>query len=155
LKPFFFTALEINYIQNTEYSFARGSGIVDFLDEGGVGFGSTEFIVLRGKNEIRAPYVACLSKLTSFRDHCIQNMVGSSGRQRVQNSCFSNYFLALPSRAELLTAFDSLTKGNFDKVTKNAEQIRTLTLLRDTLLPKLISGEIRIPDAEKLAESAA
>jgi hypothetical protein len=30
LKPFFFTALEINYIQNTEYSFARGSYVSVF-----------------------------------------------------------------------------------------------------------------------------
>jgi hypothetical protein len=31
LKPFFFTALEINYIQNTEYSFARGSSFFIFF----------------------------------------------------------------------------------------------------------------------------
>lgn len=131
------------------------TGIVDFLNENSVGFGSTEFIVLRGKKGIHTTYVACLSRLTVFRNHCIQNMVGSSGRQRVQNSCFSNYFVALPSNAGILSDFDNLTRKNFNKVSKNSEQTRTLILLRDTLLPRLISGEIRIPDAEKLAESAA
>ena len=37
---------------------------------------------------------------------------------------------------------------------KRRVQSRTLAALRDTLLPKLISGELRLPEAEKLAEEA-
>jgi len=37
---------------------------------------------------------------------------------------------------------------------KNREEEQTLSNLRDTLLPKLLSGELRIPDAEKLAAEA-
>lgn len=131
------------------------TGIVDFLDGDEVGFGSTEFIVLRKKGAIRTAYIACLSRYIGFRDHCIQSMVGSSGRQRVQNACFSNYYLALPSTLVLLTRFDKLVSGNFDKITKHTEQTRVLSNFRDTLLPKLLSGEIRIPEAEKLVEAVA
>lgn len=43
-----------------------------------------------------------------------------------------------------LRKFDELIKPVFDKLLKNTTQIRTLTALRDTLLPKLMSGEVRV-----------
>ncbi|MCY2979243.1 MAG: restriction endonuclease subunit S [Planctomycetota bacterium] len=41
-----------------------------------------------------------------------------------------------------------------ERIIRNERESLTLSALRDTLLPKLISGELRIPDAEKLAEAA-
>jgi len=128
------------------------TAIADFLDGEQIGFGSTEFIVLRGKGSIKTPFAACLSRNLQFRDHCIQSMVGSSGRQRVQNACFSNFYLSLPEEQDLLDQFHLLTEGHFNQITKHSVQDRILTKLRDTLLPKLLSGEIRIPEAEKLLE---
>jgi len=43
----------------------------------------------------------------------------------------------------------------FLKVLTNVEEARTLAALRDLLLPKLMSGEIRIREAEKAIEAAA
>jgi len=40
------------------------------------------------------------------------------------------------------------------KVLSNEQQSRTLASLRDTLLPKLISGELSVPMAEKLVDAA-
>ncbi|WP_225741066.1 restriction endonuclease subunit S [Pseudoalteromonas nigrifaciens] len=119
---------------------------VDFLKEDEVGFGSTEFIVLRENNNISFPFIACLAKDDSFRAHCMQSMVGSSGRQRVQNACFDSYYLALPKGDVLKDMFTELTKPNFEKMTKNKLESESLTNLRDTLLPKLISGELQIPE---------
>jgi type I restriction enzyme, S subunit len=48
--------------------------------------------------------------------------------------------------------FDTVLTSYFDRIYANNKQSETLTKLRDTLLPKLISGELRIPEAEKLAE---
>ena len=123
------------------------TGFVDFLSAGEVGFGSTEFIVLRKKGHIGYAFVACLSREESFRQHCVQNMVGSSGRQRVQNSCFDSYRLALPSESDLLALFESQVKPMFAKKSANKNEVVKLVQLRDTLLPKLISGELCIPDA--------
>lgn len=128
------------------------TAIADFLNGDQIGFGSTEFIILRGQGFVGTPFVACLSRNGKFRDHCIQSMVGSSGRQRVQNACFSNFFLSLPKEHDLLKEFNSRTEGSFNKITKHSEQSRVLTNLRDTLLPQLLSGEMRIPEAEKLVE---
>jgi type I restriction enzyme S subunit len=41
-----------------------------------------------------------------------------------------------------------------DRIKTNLFQAQTLATLRDTLLPRLISGQLRLPDAEALAEEA-
>jgi type I restriction enzyme S subunit len=122
------------------------TAIVDFLENEESGFGSTEFIVLRGKEELKTSFVACLARFDAFVNHCIQNMVGSSGRQRVMNSCFSSYYLVLPPD-NILKKFDELTMSHFSKITSNSRDSQTLTKLRDTLLPQLISGKLRVTEA--------
>lgn len=52
----------------------------------------------------------------------------------------------------VLAAFEELVTGWFDAILSNVEESRTLAQLRDTLLPKLISGELRIKDAERFME---
>lgn len=147
--------------QNRDILFARitpclengKTGIVDFLKPEEVGFGSTEFIVMREKGSIKMEFIACLARNDKFRLHAQQSMVGSSGRQRVQNTCFSSFYLALPSDNEkILKSFNEMTEVNFTKVTKLSAENNSLSKLRDTLLPKLLSGELRLPDAEKLVE---
>lgn len=144
--------------QNDDVLFARitpclengKTGIVDFLSTPeDVGFGSTEFIVLRGKGDLTLPYVACLARDETFRLHCKQSMVGSSGRQRVQNACFDSFHVAIPTEPSALKSFDSITTPMFRKSSEHGKASGTLTKLRDALLPKLISGELRISDAEK------
>ena len=125
------------------------TGLVDFLSDDEVGFGSTEFIVLRGRNNIGFGYISGLARNASFRKHCIQNMVGSSGRQRVQNSCFDSFFIAFPSEASVLDLYDETFSDFFIKITSNKSSSMVLSDLRDSLLPKLISGELQIPDAEQ------
>lgn len=130
------------------------TGVVDFLDENVPGFGSTEFIVLRSKGEIKTPFIAALARDEVFRQHCIVNMVGSSGRQRVQNSCFNSYYICHPDEGNILKQYHELCSAKFSKITSLRSEIWSLTRLRDTLLPKLLSGQLRIPDAEKFMADA-
>ena len=51
---------------------------------------------------------------------------------------------------ESMKQFDAVIASQFDRLVSNAQQSRSLAQLRDTLLPKLISGELRIPDAERI-----
>ena len=51
---------------------------------------------------------------------------------------------------EGMKKFDIAIAPLFDQLVSNAQQSRSLALLRDTLLPKLISGELRVPDAERI-----
>ncbi|MBZ0223052.1 MAG: restriction endonuclease subunit S [Dokdonella sp.] len=56
---------------------------------------------------------------------------------------------------ESMEKFDAVIASQFDQLVSNAQQSRSLAQLRDTLLPKLISGELRIPDAERVVGATA
>jgi type I restriction enzyme S subunit len=57
--------------------------------------------------------------------------------------------------AHLVAAFDRLAAGLFDRILSCRRESATLAALRDALLPKLISGELRVKDAERFVESPA
>ncbi|MGL6000688.1 MAG: restriction endonuclease subunit S [Plesiomonas sp.] len=126
------------------------TGFVDFLSDNENGFGSTEFIVLRGNEFVDYTYVACLARHESFRQHAMQSMVGSSGRQRVQNSCFDDFFIVIPPQ-NIMNKFAGIVSTSFKKLKTNSDEIISLVNVRDTLLPKLISGELRLNDDGTLA----
>ncbi len=70
---------------------------IDFLNDGEAAFGSTEFIVLRAKLEISDPqFIYYLAISPEFRQTAIKSMVGSSGRQRVQQDMLENMILNVP-----------------------------------------------------------
>jgi len=77
----------------------------------------------------------------------------STGISNFQTKTFlSSELLSLPESPEVLAIFYAKVRPLIDKLTNN-QQIH-LAKLRDVLLPKLISGELRIPQAEKMAEEA-
>ena len=129
------------------------TAFVDFLRPGEVGWGSTEFIVLRAKPSLPLPYGYFLARSERFRSHAIRNMTGSSGRQRVPVSCFDSFLIPVPPEP-VARRFGTLVKPIMEAMKLRDEESATLSRLRDLLLPKLISGEIRVPHAERLVASA-
>jgi type I restriction enzyme S subunit len=119
---------------------------VDFLEEDQIGWGSTEFIVLRPKSPLPPEFAYFLARDQDFRAFAIANMSGTSGRQRVPADCFNRYLLTVPS-PEISAAFGRFASDVMRKIKGNDEESRTLATLRDTLLPKLLSGELRVTDA--------
>jgi type I restriction enzyme S subunit len=124
----------------------RKTAFVDFLGEGEVGWGSTEFIVLRPKDPMPPEYGYCLARDEDFRSHAIQNMTGSSGRQRVPTDSLSQFTVAVPTEA-VARSFGKIVRPLFGRAKTNSEESATLAAIRDALLPKLISGEIRVKGA--------
>ncbi|WP_036595179.1 restriction endonuclease subunit S [Ottowia thiooxydans] len=55
---------------------------------------------------------------------------------------------------ESMEKFDAVIASQFDQLVSNAQQSRSLAQVRDALLPKLISGELRVPDAERIVGAA-
>ena len=53
-----------------------------------------------------------------------------------------------------LEVFSSITKPIFERIGHNRSQAQTLATLRDTLLPRLISGQLRLPEAGALLEES-
>ncbi len=119
------------------------TAFVDFLQEDEIGWGSTEFIVLRPKAPFPPEYGYCLCRTDELRLHAIANMTGTSGRQRVQESCFDDYKIVKPS-LDIIQNFSVISKNIFLKIKENGEAISSLTKTRDALLPKLMSGEIHV-----------
>ncbi len=84
------------------------TAFVSCLPDGAVGYGSTEFIVLSGKEGISDTlFVYYLAKDPDFRNYAIQHMEGSTGRQRVPASAIarltidSNCFLLITVHVQL------------------------------------------------------
>ena len=97
------------------------TAFVDCLNKDEVAFGSTEFIVLRAKPGVSdAQFVYYLATSPEFRQVAIKSMVGSSGRQRVQQPVLENLELVVPELpkqkriGEFLAAID-------DKIALNAK----------------------------------
>lgn len=101
---------------------------VSILNDGEVGFGSTEYIVFRAKEGIADKdylyYLICSPKV---REPAIKSMVGSSGRQRVQTDVVKNLEIDVPPLVEqekigsFLKALDDKIALN-DRINKNLEQ---------------------------------
>jgi type I restriction enzyme S subunit len=121
------------------------TGFVDFLKDGEVGWGSTEYIVFAPKPPLPPQFGYLLARSDALRAHAIQNMTGTSGRQRVPTECFSTFWLAVPP-TDIDERFDELTAPLMAQIKSNIHQSRTLASLRDTLLPKLMRGEVQIPN---------
>ena len=77
------------------------TAFVDILADNEVAFGSTEFIVLRARDGVSDPqFIYYLATSPAFRNVAIKSMVGSSGRQRVQQSVLDGLELTVPSLSE-------------------------------------------------------
>ena len=127
------------------------TGFVDFLDEGEVGWGSTEYIVLRPKPPLPVEFAYYLARSDDLRVFAIHNMTGTTGRQRVPASCFDYYQFPVPI-TPIAQRFSEIVQPLMEKIRVNSEQSRTLSQIRDALLPKLLSGEIRVDNVDKRLE---
>ena len=102
---------------------------VSILNDDEVGFGSTEFIVLRAKPDVSdKDFIYYLSISPLLRNKAIKSMVGSSGRQRVQQGVLDNtefYVPSLPEQVEIgrtLKALDDKIANN-TKINHHLEQM--------------------------------
>jgi type I restriction enzyme S subunit len=116
---------------------------VDFLADGQVGWGSTEYIVLCPKPPLPSEFGYCFARSTEFREFAIQSMTGTSGRQRVPPEALSHYLLAAPPEG-VAKLFGKFVRPLLLLTRSAANESRTLAAVRDTLLPKLISGELSL-----------
>ena len=130
------------------------TAFVDFLDAGQVGWGSTEYLVFRPKPPLPEEFGYCVARSDEFREFAVQNMSGSSGRQRVSAAAFDHYHIAMPPRT-IAEAFGTSVQPIFARASACVREKSALVELRDALLPKLVSGELRVPEAMKAIEEAA
>ena len=101
---------------------------INILDNGEIGFGSTEYIVFRAKEGISDPdFIYYLVTSSLIREPAIKSMVGSSGRQRVQSDVVEKIKINLPPLpvqkkiAGILKSLDDKIELN-RQISKNLEE---------------------------------
>jgi type I restriction enzyme S subunit len=91
---------------------------------------------------ISIEFLYFLMRTREFKGHCEGNANGSTVLH-LSKQAIPTYEFKTP-RKELVIEFTKQSKELLSKSFENHKQIRTLTQLRDTLLPKLMSGEVRV-----------
>jgi type I restriction enzyme S subunit len=110
---------------------------------------STEFLVLRPRSSVGRFFVYCLARSPVFRQR-IEGLVTGTSRshQRAQVGSILGLAVLTPPSA-VGEAFEQIAGPLLQRVLECRRESRALASLRDTLLPKLMSAEIRIKDPEK------
>jgi len=70
----------------------------------------------------------------------------------ITRETLASVYSLFPTNSDVITAFEYAVKPLMDRVLLNLHESRNLVELRDTLLPRLISGQLRLPEAQTLME---
>ena len=120
---------------------------VNFLEKDEIAFGSTEYIVMAPHEGIPSEMFYFLARNENFVSYAVAHMNGSSGRQRVSASDIENYIMpVIPTH--IIEQFGMKAHAIMETIKTNSLESRRLATLRDTLLPKLMSGELKVNEVE-------
>ena len=128
------------------------SAIVDKL-ENDIGFGSTEFYVLRcDENKLNNKYLHYFVRQKTFRDEAKGEMTGAVGQQRVPKTFLENYKMKVPTieeQQEIVNILDKLL-AKYNKIKNLEQQLEKIELLKKAILAKAFRGELGTnnPDEE-------
>ncbi len=113
---------------------------------------STEFLPFVPVNLKWRPYIYELLNSDQIQQRIRSAATGSTGsRQRVKPRTVVTMRIVIPPK-ELIDTFSDRVISINHRLLFNQRESRTLAALRDTLLPKLISGGLRVPDVKKILE---
>ena len=114
--------------------------------------GSTGFAVLSPKQH----WMTAFTYLCATRDESIDRLASladGGAYPAVRPDVVASTPCTLPPD-EVMKVFDGAARPLLDAIGANSEQAQTLSTLRDTLLPRLISGQLRLPEAQAAVEAA-
>ncbi|EGQ0377678.1 restriction endonuclease subunit S [Staphylococcus pseudintermedius] len=118
---------------------------VTLYNENFLNVASSEFVVLKSDSSYRNAFIYNICISDKFNEYLVSNTTGSTNsRQRVKPDIAVQYRFAYNEEVSYLLS--EKIEPYIEKIKIIREQNQNLTQLRDTLLPKLMSGEIEIPD---------
>lgn len=107
---------------------------------------STEFIVFEAKNKKNKDFIFSILDSDKFSNHLCSHVTGSTGsRQRAVPKATLDFKVLIPP-LEVIEQFCSMVTPIYDLIGVNEIENQRLSVLRDSLLPKLMSGELDISD---------
>lgn len=112
-----------------------------------IGFGSTEFHVLRVKKNCDPKFLYYVTKSHSFMDMGEGLMIGSAGQKRVPTSFMQNYVVAIPDIAtqiEIVNFIDQRLGEIAEAIDLQKKQIEKLKEYKTTLINDAVTGKIKV-----------
>lgn len=128
-----------------------GNGSYALVTDNGL-TGSTGFAVLRPKKEFFAELVY-LAATSTENIETLAHLADGGAYPAVRPEVVASTAIVLPSE-KIVKAFSNITSSILAKMGQNDRENKTLATQRDGLLPKLISGEVRVMDAERFIREA-
>ena len=123
-------------LQNGKHTLATGL-------EGGFGFGTTEFHVVRAKANLSARYMFRVLTQAKIIDRCAKNFTGTAGQQRVQPQILNDLPFPLPSLSEQHSIAELLDSVDMT-VAEAREERNKLQSLKTSLADVLLTGQVRV-----------
>lgn len=109
---------------------------------------STEFIVFEAKNKKNKDFIFSILDSDNFSNHLCSHVTGSTGsRQRAVPKATLDFKVLIPP-SEVIEQFCSMVTPIYDLIGVNEIENQRLSELRDSLLPKLMSGELDVSDLD-------
>ena len=118
---------------------------INFLDDDEVAYGSTEYIVLSAQEGFCSELLYFLARHSDLISYAVAHMNGSSGRQRVSGNDIANYIMPEITKDALDVVSEKL-RGIMEVIKNNSLESRRLAEIRDALLPRLMSGELKLEE---------
>ncbi|HLA81712.1 MAG TPA: restriction endonuclease subunit S, partial [Thermoleophilia bacterium] len=116
---------------------------------------STEFLIALPKQGVSREFLFCLFSSDNFADVFATLVTGTSGsHQRVRPESLLAIDTVIPTEP-VIHQFTTVAKPLLERISRKIDESCTLAAVRDTLLPKLISGEVRINNVERIIASRA
>ena len=111
---------------------------------------STEFLAFIPADTVSREFIYCIFTSERFLQSLCQLVTGTSNsHQRVKPDGVLSMNSVIPP-ADVMVSFATITKPIFDRIGHNRQQAQTFANLRDTLLPRLISGQLRLSEVDSL-----
>src|SRR3989338_1261757 len=126
--------------------FENGKGILVSGMKNGIGFGTTEFHVLRS-TDIEKEYLYLITTSGQFRKMGEAEMKGAAGQKRVPDEFVKDFVIALPTKKEQLDILKHVrgARNKIDEVIKKVEtQIEKLQEYRQALISNAVTGKIKV-----------
>jgi type I restriction enzyme S subunit len=149
-------------LESNKFEFKRGEVLFGklrpYFHKVGVapvdGVCSTDIVVVAPRARSWFGFVLGHVSSVEFVDYTDAGSTGTKMPRTSWNDEMARYELALPPEP-IARSFDELVRPSVERIIANVHESRTLAALRDALLRKLISGDLRVKDAEKFVERAA
>lgn len=102
-------------------------------------------IMIRSRTDIKLEYYLYLLLKSEFGTHLLDGITGGSVQSKFNKTDFRSLKIIIPSN-NILKKYNEIIIPLFNQMIQNTNEIKKLTKLRDTLLPKLMSGEIDVSE---------